>query len=123
MGFVYYGHYARYFEIARVEAIRSLGFDYKDFELQEGIILPVSEYQVKYIKPAYYDELLRIESEVRDYPDSYRFIFHHRIFNPGGALLCKAKIVLYILDGKSLKPTALPLVFSRKLGAFFKIRD
>lgn len=121
MGFVYYGHYARYFEIARVEAIRSLDFNYKDFELKEGIMLPVSEYRIKYIKPAYYDELLRIESEVRAYPDSYRFTFHHRIFNPEGAFLCKAEIVLYILDKTSLKPTALPLVFSRKLGAFFKI--
>jgi acyl-CoA thioester hydrolase len=52
MGYVYYGHYAYYYEEARSEAIRALGFPYKEME-QKGIMLPVTRMNVKYIAPAY----------------------------------------------------------------------
>ncbi|HNQ13646.1 MAG TPA: hotdog domain-containing protein, partial [Bacteroidia bacterium] len=49
MGYVYYGNYATYFELARVECIRNLGFTYKQME-DDGIMLPVLEFQIKYFK-------------------------------------------------------------------------
>ena len=59
MGYVYYGNYATYFEVARVEAIKKLGFSYRRME-DEGIALPVLEFSIKYYKPAFYDDELRI---------------------------------------------------------------
>ncbi|MDP4662751.1 MAG: acyl-CoA thioesterase, partial [Salibacteraceae bacterium] len=53
MGYCYYGNFAAYFEVARVEALRSLGISYKKLE-DDGIILPVLDYQIKYFKPAFY---------------------------------------------------------------------
>src|SRR4051812_36773078 len=48
MGYVYYGNYARYYEEARAEAIRSLGMPYKEMELG-GIMLPITRMNIKYI--------------------------------------------------------------------------
>ena len=45
MGYCYYGNYAQYFEVARVESLRSLGVAYKDLE-DMGIILPVTHFQI-----------------------------------------------------------------------------
>ena len=60
MGFVYYGNYALYFEVARVEALRSLGISYAQLE-KEGVLLPVYEFTTKYLKPANYDDMLTIK--------------------------------------------------------------
>lgn len=54
MGYVYYGNYATYYEVGRVEALRSLGFSYRSLE-DSGVLLPVSDFSVRYRKPAYYD--------------------------------------------------------------------
>ena len=55
MGYCYYGNYAQYYEVARVEALRSLGISYKNLEAQ-GYLLPVSDFSIKYVLPAFYDE-------------------------------------------------------------------
>lgn len=55
MGYVYYCNYSNYFEQARAEAIRSLGIAYKDIEA-EGIIIPVTWLNIKFINPAFYDD-------------------------------------------------------------------
>ena len=52
MAFVYYGNYASYFEVARVDMLRSIGLSYKAME-ESGIMMPVLELKSKYIKPAY----------------------------------------------------------------------
>ena len=78
MGFVYYGNYATYFEVARVEMLRSLGFTYKKLE-GEGVILPVLEFTIKYIRPAYYDDLLSIKTTIRELP-SARIRFFYETF-------------------------------------------
>ena len=63
MGYVYYGNYALYYEVGRVELLRKLGISYKDLE-QQGIGLPVLSLDIKYIKPARYDDLLTIKTSV-----------------------------------------------------------
>ena len=55
MKYVYYGNYAEYLEVARVELFRKIGISYNEIE-QRGIWLPVSEYSIKYLKPAKYDD-------------------------------------------------------------------
>ena len=68
MGFCYYGNYAQYFEVARVEMLRSLGVSYKMLE-DQGILLPVTDFSIKYIKPAYYDQNLTIKTFMRILPN------------------------------------------------------
>ena len=65
MGFVYYGRFAEFYEIGRVETIRALGLSYKDLEDQDNIIMPVVSMQIRYLRPALYDELLDIKTILR----------------------------------------------------------
>ena len=67
MKYVYYGNYAEYLEVARVELFRSIGMSYQEIE-NRGIWLPVSEYKIKYLKPARYDDLLEIHTKVTKIP-------------------------------------------------------
>ena len=79
MGYCYYGNYASYFEVARVEAIRQLGFSYKKME-DDGIALPVLEFSIKYFKPAFYDDELRIETTITEIPKA-RIHFTYKTLN------------------------------------------
>lgn len=107
MGLMYYGAYARVLEIARVEAIRSLGLSYAELE-EQGLILPVRNYNIKFIKGAHYDQLLNIDTTIPIYPDSYKLEFDYRILCPENQLIAKAKVELYILDAENKKPSKLP---------------
>ncbi|MFT7297072.1 MAG: acyl-CoA thioester hydrolase, partial [Flavobacteriales bacterium] len=69
MGFVYYGNYATYFEVARVEALRSLGLSYKEMEVQ-GVMLPVVDFSIKYHAPATYDDLILVKTTIKTMPTS-----------------------------------------------------
>ncbi len=79
MGYVYYGNYATYFEVARVEAMRELGLSYKALE-EAGIMMPVLENYSKFVKPALYDDLLEITVMIKEMP-SASIIFHYEIHN------------------------------------------
>lgn len=117
MGFVYYGNYAQYFEVARVEAMRSLGFNYKDFE-DNGLIMPVLDFSVKYKKAAFYDEELTIKLFIKEMP-SVRIHFDYETLNERGELLNIAHTTLVFTDKKSLKPLRPPTEFTNALGKFF----
>ena len=95
MGFCYYGNYAQYFEVARVEMLRSLGVSYKMLE-DQGILLPVTDFSIKYIKPAYYDQNLTIKTFMRILPN-VRIAFDYETFNESGELLNEARTELVFL--------------------------
>ncbi len=102
MGYAYYGNYASYFEVARVEALRNAGVNYKDLE-DAGILLPVLDFSIKYIRPAYYDDELTIEVVVKELP-SVRIKFEYKTFNDSGLLLNTGETTLVFVDKKTGKP-------------------
>jgi acyl-CoA thioester hydrolase len=103
MGYCYYGNYAQYFEIGRVEALRSLGLPYRALE-EKGVMLPVSDFSVKYIKPAFYDDLLRIETTIVSL-NGPRLIFKYEVFNEQNELLSIAETTLIFVDKSSMRPS------------------
>ena len=107
MGFVYYGRFAEYFEIGRVELIRSLGLPYNELETSHRIWMPVMSMQVRYIRPARYDQELRIRTSVRSVPLDY-ITFFSEIFNDENRLLCAATIKLCFLDSITGKRVTCP---------------
>src|SRR6476620_917519 len=107
MGVVYHGHYFQYFESARAESIRQLGFTYADME-KMGVIMPVIEVQCRYLRPALYDDLLTIKVILKELPVHHKIEFHHEVFNEKKELLATAKIILYFLEAKSMKRTTMP---------------
>ena len=64
MGVVYYANYFVWFEVARADLLRSLGWSYRDME-QAGVSLPVIEAHCQYLRPARYDDELEIRTEGR----------------------------------------------------------
>jgi acyl-CoA thioester hydrolase len=117
MGYVYYGNYAQYFEVARVEMLRSLGFSYKKLE-DEGVMLPVLEFYIKYIRPAYYDDLLTIKTTIQEIP-SARIHFNYETYNQQSVLLNTAKTTLVFVSVKNGRPTAVPDDLKEAMEKFF----
>lgn len=109
MGYCYYGNYAQYFEVGRVEALRSCGFSYKELENQ-GVMLPVSEFQVKYLAPAYYDEELTIITKITGISGA-RISFDYEIENPSGKTISKASTILVFVGKESMRPISPPKQF------------
>ncbi len=119
MGFCYYGNYAQYFEVARVEMLRSLGISYKMLE-DQGILLPVTDFSIKYIKPAYYDQNLTIKTFMRILPN-VRIAFDYETFNESGELLNEARTELVFLKKETMRPSRAPDELIRKLKPYFDV--
>jgi len=121
MGYVYYGNYASYFEVGRVEMIRSLGFSYKKME-DEGVALPVLDFNIRYFKPAFYDDELRIEVEMRDLPRA-RIQFYYKTYNQEGELLNEAETTLVFINTETKRPCMAPASFVEALKSQFALND
>ena len=106
MGFVYYGNYATYFEVARVEWLRELGVNYLELE-NSGIALPVVELKIRYCKPAFYDQFLTIKTLVQEF-SGVRITFGHETFNESGELINSAEVRLVFINTSTQKPSAPP---------------
>ena len=119
MNVVYYGNYAQYFEVGRVESLRNLGISYKDIE-DMGIMLPVVELNIKYLRPAKYDDLLTIKSQIKELPTEHKIIFDQEIYNEEGKLLTIGKVKLYFMDSKLGKRASMPASMLEKLSTYFR---
>jgi acyl-CoA thioester hydrolase len=107
MGVVYHGNYAQYFEVGRVEAIRSLGFSYKDLE-KMGVIMPIVELTSKFLRPAHYDDLLTIKTMLKELPNNHKIEFYQEVYNQHDKLLTLGKVVLYFIDVATREKTLMP---------------
>ena len=106
MGYVYYGRYASFYEVARVELFRSLGFSYKKLE-EEGIGMPVSDMDTKYILPIKYDEQIKINTTIENLPSS-RISFKYEVYNQNNELANTAKTTLTFINLTNKKPVRMP---------------
>jgi len=120
MDVVYHGNYAQYFEVARAEAIRQLGFTYKDMEAM-GTYMPIVELHCKYLRPAHYDDLLTVKVILKELPADHRIEFNHEVFNESGKLLTIGKVVLYFINAATKEKTTIPALLYEKLKPYFEV--
>ena len=106
MGYVYYGNYALYYEIGRVELLRNQGIEYSKLE-KLNIGLPVIEYEIKFLKPAFYDDIITIETELKQAPSS-KIIFDYRCLNSKNEVINIGKVTLVFINIKTGKPIKCP---------------
>jgi acyl-CoA thioester hydrolase len=119
MGYVYYGNYARLYEIARVETLRSLGVSYKSLE-DNGIGLPVAEHYTKFIAPGLYDDELTVICQVDMLPTA-KIVFSYRIKNEAGDLINEGKTTLVFMDLKTKKVVKAPDFIMNALMPYYSI--
>lgn len=119
MGYVYYGNYARLYEIARVETLRSLGVSYKSLE-DNGMGLPVAEHYTKFIAPGLYDDELTVICQVDMLPTA-KIVFSYRIKNEAGDLINEGKTTLVFMDLKTKKVIKAPDFIMNALMPYYSI--
>ncbi len=117
MSYVYYGNYASYFEMGRVEWLRNIGTSYKEME-SDGIMLPVLNLNVNYLKPAKYDDLLKLKTTLKKIP-SVKIEFDFEIFNQKNELLTTGFTSLVFIDMKRNRPTRCPQYLLEKITPLF----
>ena len=117
MGYVYYGNYAAFYEIGRVEALRNLGISYKELE-DAGFMMPVLEVHSKYFFPARYDDLITLRTTIKELP-KLKIKFEHEIFNNERDLLHKGQTILVFIQKHNHKPCRIPKQVNVLLTPFF----
>lgn len=119
MGYLYYGNYPLYYEIARTEMIRSLGMSYKEMEQSYRIMMPVMSLNIRYVRPALYDELLTLKTSIRKLPKQF-ITFHTEIFNEKNKLVNGGAVKLCFIDIKSNTTIRTPEFLVQKLKPYFE---
>ena len=117
MGLVHHGSYVNYFEEARISWISNLGFSYSEME-KSGIILPVSELNINYLRPAYFENDLVVNVELAELPTS-RLIFNYTITNKDEVVVT-GTTVLAFLNKETKKPVRCPDYMLEKVTPLFK---
>ena len=118
MGYLYYGHYAKLYEIGRAELIRSIGVTYQETEDVHHVMMPVLHMESRYRLPAKYDNLVSIHTELREIPVKMLH-FHHKIYNEEQELLNTGSVKLFYVNMKSNKRISCPQFLLDKFELFF----
>lgn len=117
MGYVYYGNYASYYEVARVESFRQLGLSYKKLE-DDGVMMPVLELKTKYWQPARYDDLLTVKVKIPEMP-RLKIRYEYEIYNESDVLLNTGETTLVFINMKTNRPVRIPVRMSQLLEKYF----
>jgi len=119
MAYVYYGQYAFYYEVGRVEALRDLGLSYKKMEEEHGIFMPVMSMNVKYLRPAFYDELLTLETSIDKMPEM-TIRFDTKIYNENQKWINSAQVFLCFVDIAKKQRVKAPTILLNNLLPYFE---
>jgi len=118
MGYMYYGNYAEFFEVGRVEMLRSVGMTYASMEAS-GIMMPVLELKCKYLKPARYDEEISIRV-IMDKLPGVKIHFRYELTNEQNELIHLAETLLVFVNMKTGRPCLPSAEFIDKMKPFFQ---
>lgn len=117
MGYVYYGNYATFFEVARVETFRTIGFSYKELE-DSGILMPVVQLNTRYIKPLFYDEEYSVKVIVKKRP-TVKITFEYEVYNSKNELTTTGETILVFVDKQTGKPCLASPYFDNIMAKYF----
>ena len=118
MGYLYYGNYALYYEIGRVEMLRALGLTYRTMEDEWGVMMPVVNMESRYLRPARYDEDVAIETQLRRLPGR-DITFHFELRDAGGKLLNGGRVKLCFVERDGGRRVACPAALAEVLKPHF----
>jgi acyl-CoA thioester hydrolase len=116
MGVVYHANYLVWFEIGRVDFIRSLGMDYRSMEREDGLGIAVVDVTARYKAPARYDDELRIETRLVTARGVVIKFAYKVIRNADDVVLCEGETVHVVVD-REMKRRALPEKYASRFAA------
>lgn len=119
MGYVYYGNYPLYYEVGRVETLRDLDIVYRDMEQNYGIMMPVMSMEIKYLRPAKYDDLITIKTIIEEFPEK-EINFRFELYNEKGKLLNTGKVTLCFIHMETNKRVSFPEELANKIRPYFE---
>ena len=108
MGYCYYGNYAQFFEVGRVETLRSIGISYKNLE-DSGVMLPVKNFEIEYLAPAFYDDVLVIKTKIIQL-EGAKITFEYEAWREEALIAC-GKTILVFVDRQNMRPIRPPKSF------------
>lgn len=115
MGYVYHGNYAKYFHISRTELLRETGLCDKTLET-ENIILPVVEMNIHYLKPVFYDDLIKIQTTLTEVSD-VKMKFDHTVYNQSNKIINRARSAVVFVNEKTRSPRRVSKEILNKLNS------
>ena len=107
MGVVYHGNYFVWFEVGRVELMRSLGFEYKLMEKEDDCHIVVVDARCRYLKPAKYDDVLRVRTRIAETMNRMIRYSYELIRDPDNELLATGE-TKHIICSSAGRPKMLP---------------
>ncbi|MFZ0640546.1 MAG: thioesterase family protein [Candidatus Acidiferrales bacterium] len=107
MGVVYYANFFVWFEVARVELMRHLGFSYKQMEIEDDSFVVVVKASCTYKQPARFDDVIRIRTQVSD-SRKRTIMFTYEVFNDGADSLIATGETLHVICDSKGRPKSLP---------------
>ena len=114
-GVVFYANYLKFFERARTEMLRAMGYEQDDLIANEGIIFVVRSVQVDYLRPARFNQQLQVSAKV-SLAKKVSLIFE-QVVTRSDDILCKGSVKIACLDAQTLRPKAIPEILFRALRA------
>jgi acyl-CoA thioester hydrolase len=118
MGYMHHSNYARYYELARTEAMRDIAYSYKQAEL-EGTFMPVVKIESKFLKPLFYDDEVRVTTLIKEMPRFGMLSFEHEFFNQDNELVHTGIVVLAMINSATNKRENGPAFFIEQLKKHF----
>lgn len=105
-GVVFYANYLKFFERARTEMLRAIGFEQDELIAKNGIIFVVTSIQVDYLRPARFNEQLQVSAKVVLVKKAS--LVFEQIITRGNDVLCKGNVKIACLDAHTMRPKAIP---------------
>lgn len=118
MGFMHHSNYARYYECARTEAIREIGYSYANAE-KDGTIMPVVKIESKFIQPVFYDDEVRIITQIKAMPRFGMISFYHEFYNQKNELVHQGTVTLAMITVATNKRECGPAPLMNELQKYF----
>ncbi|MGB5531028.1 MAG: thioesterase family protein [Ignavibacteriaceae bacterium] len=119
MHYAYNGKYFEYFEVGRTEMMREQGLTYRNIE-ENGYQMPVHEAFLKFKNPAFYDELLEVETRLEKLPLANVHIDHTIRSKERDVIIAEGYIELAFIKKNTKKITRAPEFFTNALIKYFK---
>jgi acyl-CoA thioester hydrolase len=112
-GVVFYANYLKFFERARTEMLRAMGYEQDELIATKGIIFVVRSVQIDYLSPARFNEQLQVSAKVSLAKKAS--LTFEQVITRGHDVLCKGSVRIACLDARTMRPKVIPETLIRAI--------